>query len=279
MGRGLALPPLAQPSQPGPLHLVQALLRKLVGSWHGRGAALSRRHVVWLVALMFLGLLIVVQWRSAPPVAGSREAPASAAAQTIALLEAEQSALKQQIADLRARVATYEQRAAQGRDYRGELARSLQQQRLAAGMLPLKGPGLKIVTDDTSLKTLPPNEDANRFIVHEYELRDIVNFLWLRGAEAIAINGERIISTTSVYCVGTTILVNDTRLSPPFEILAIGDPAALERAVNDPQALKTFKDSVRRYSLVFTVSRERELRVPAFNGSFPFKYAQPGSSS
>lgn len=279
MGRGVVLPPLAQPSQPGPLQLVRALLRKLVASWHVRGGVLGQRHLVWLVALMLLGLLIVVQWRSASAVVGAREASPSTAAQTLALLEAEQSALKQQIADLRARLAAYEQRAAQGRDNRGELARAIEQQRLAAGTVALKGPGLRIIADDTSLKALPPNEDPNRYIVHEYELRDIVNFLWLNGAEAIAINGERIISTTSIYCVGTTIMVNDTRLSPPFEIVALGDAGALERAINDPQALRTFKEAVRRYSLVFTVSRERELRVPAFNGSLPFKYAQPGSGS
>jgi uncharacterized protein YlxW (UPF0749 family) len=238
-----------------------------------------RRQVAWVAALMVLGMLIVVQWRSAAPAANARASAPPAAAQTVALLEAEQAALKQQIADLRARLAAYERRATQGRDNRGELSRALEQERLAAGLVALKGPGVKIVADDTTLKSVPQGEDPNRFIVHEYDLRDIVNFLWLNGAEAIAINGERLVSTTSIYCVGTTIMVNDTRLSPPFEIVAIGDAVALERAINDPQALRSFKESVRRYSLVFTVSREREVRLPAFNGSFPFKYAQPGSTS
>lgn len=281
MGRGVALPPLAHPTLPRPLHTVRACaraVRSLLSSLSAWLSGSGRRQMVWVLALMLLGLLGVVQWRSAASAAQARASAPPAAVQTLALLEAEQSTLKQQISELRARLATYEQRAAQGRDNRGELSRSLEQERLAAGLVALKGPGVKIVADDTTLKAIPQGEDPNRFIIHEYELRDIVNFLWLSGAEAIAINGERLVSTTSIYCVGTTIMVNDTRLSPPFEILAIGDPAALERALNDPQALRSFKESVRRYSLVFTVAREREVRIPAFNGSFPFKYAQPGSA-
>ena len=53
----------------------------------------------------------------------------------------------------------------------------------------------------------------------------MLNLLWLAGAEAVSLNGERVVATTSIYCVGSTILVNDTRLSPPYEFLAIGDPA------------------------------------------------------
>lgn len=281
MSQGVALPPTAHFPLPRPGQALRTCIRLARASFAPVTAwfrSTGRRQVAWMLALVLVGVLSVVQWRSVPPPASARESAPLAAQQTIALLEAEQNALKQQIADLRARLATYERSAAQGRDHRGELARALEQERLAAGLVALKGPGVKITADDTTLKALPQGEDPNRYIIHEYELRDIVNFLWLNGAEAIAINGERIVSTTSIYCVGTTIMVNDTRLSPPFEIVAIGDAAALERALNDPQALRSFKESVRRYNLVFTVSREREVRVPAFNGSFPFRYAQPGSA-
>lgn len=278
MSEGIILPTLAQPTPSGPLHFLHSSLRRIAAYRVPPVRGVTHSSMVWTLALMLLGALSMVQWRSVPAAAPRSDAPPSVAAQSIGLLEAEQTALKQQIADLRARLAVYEQRAAQDRGSRGELARALEQQRLAAGVVALRGPGVRIVVDDSSLKALPPGEDPNRFIVHEYELRDIVNLLWLSGAEAMAVNGERLIATSSIYCVGTTILVNDTRLSPPFEIVALGDRAGLERAVNDPQALRPFKESVRRYSLVFAVSGEREVRVPAFNGGLPSKYAQPNSS-
>lgn len=279
MRRGIALPALAGPVSPGPLLAAWALVRCLLRRWTLGGPFLNHRSLAWTFVLLLLGTLSVTQWRSAPQIAGAADSSRYTATQTIVQLEAEQATLKQQISELRARLAVFEQRAARERGTRGELARGLERERLAAGVVPLRGTGIRVVVDDTSVKTLPAGEDPNRFIVHEYELRDLVNLLWLSGAEAMAINGERLVASTSIYCVGTTILVNDTRLSPPFEIAVIGDAAGLERAINDPQALRAFKETVRRYSLVFAVSREREVRVPAFAGGFPFKYAQPGSSS
>ncbi len=69
--------------------------------------------------------------------------------------------------------------------------------------------------------------ESERLIVHDYDLQLVVNELTASGAEAIAINGQRVISRTAIRCVGPTIMVNNVPIVPPFEILAVGDPGTL----------------------------------------------------
>ena len=71
-------------------------------------------------------------------------------------------------------------------------------------------------------------DDPNRYIIHYENLLYLVNDLRNAGAEGISINGQRIVVSSEIRCVGNVILVNTTRLAPPFEISAIGDPKALE---------------------------------------------------
>lgn len=233
---------------------------------------------IWTAVLAGLAFFLTAQLQSkpaSPPV--TAEYPRHVAAATIQRLEEEQAYLKGRISELRSQIARQQQQAAAARSSLREISQALESQRLAAGMVPLKGPGLRIVTDDTTLKSLPPNEDPNKYIVHEYELRDILNLLWRAGAEAVAINGERIVANTSIYCVGTTIMINNTRMSPPYELLVLGDPTALEAALSDPGALRSFKEAVKRYGLVFQISKQKEVTVPAYNGGFNIKYAQTGA--
>jgi uncharacterized protein YlxW (UPF0749 family) len=88
---------------------------------------------------------------------------------------------------------------------------------------------------------VPAGYDAANYLVHDYELRDVVNLLWLAGAEAVAVNDERLVASTSIYCVGSTVIVNETRLSPPYDVRAIGNAAQLENTLQDPGVLKKLK--------------------------------------
>jgi uncharacterized protein YlxW (UPF0749 family) len=138
---------------------------------------------------------------------------------------------------------------------------------------------MRIVLDDSSVKTIPPKEDPELYIVHEYQLRDVVNVLWSAGAEAISINGERVVEPTSIYCVGSTILVNDTRTSPPYEFLVVGDQARLEGALGDAANLKALKSRIKLYGLQFTAQKQRELALPAYTGGLEVRVAVSGDDA
>ena len=113
-------------------------------------------------------------------------------------------------------------------------------------------------------------------LIHAYDLRDVVNLLWMAGSEAVSINEERVVASTSIYCVGSTVMVNDTRMAPPFVIQAIGDPAAQEDLLRNPAYLPELKDRVHRYGARFDIQRATDLRIPAYQGHFAIQYARPG---
>jgi uncharacterized protein YlxW (UPF0749 family) len=127
---------------------------------------------------------------------------------------------------------------------------------------------------DSTASTVPPSEDPANFIIHDYDLRDVLNALWAAGAEAISLNSERIVTTSSLYCVGTTILCNATRLSPPYEVRAIGDPEALEAAVRHSPQMEKLNQRAVIYDLPITVEQSDKVEVPAYNGSVVFRHAE-----
>jgi uncharacterized protein YlxW (UPF0749 family) len=238
---------------------------------------LDRDRYVWALVTLLLGILITAQLRSKPATVPVDEGYAGrVGATTIERLEAEQTSLKQQISDLRKQIAAQQQQSAQTKASFADISASLEREQRLAGLTPLSGPGLTITLDDSTIKNIPPGEEANYYLVHEFFLRDVLNILWAGGAEAVSLNGERIVPSTSVYCVGTTILVNSTRLSPPYVFLAIGDAAKLQAALNDPAALLLLRQRVQNYGLQFSVEPQAKVSVPAFDGTLKIKYAQPG---
>jgi len=241
-----------------------------------------RRKLGWNVSLIIAGLILgfffAAQWNIAPddsslPTLRTREDLAV----TIRHLEQEQESLKQEIERLRRALEQQQQQAATNTRLLTGLTEELEVQRAAAGLYPLNGPGIRVILADSDRETIPPGSDANLFIIHEYDLRDTVNVLWTANAEAIAINGERMVGTTSIYCVGSTILVNDTRLSPPYVIEVIGDPGSLEKALSGTPYLQDLRARAKSYGLQFRIVREKEITIPAYRGSFAIRHARPGS--
>ncbi len=196
------------------------------------------------------------------------------AALTIQRLEAEQEELKATIAQLRAQLNEYQQQSTAHTELLEEITAQLTEQKLRAGLLPVQGPGVQVILNDGSQRTLPSG--PGDYLVHEYDIRDVVNLLWMAGAEAIAVNQERIVATTSIYCVGSTIMVNDTRLSPPYVIQAIGPPDIQSEVLRNPSYLRDLKDRAARYGVQFKVSKAGNLKLPAYAGSFVIRYARPG---
>jgi len=237
------------------------------------GSRRSSANIAILAASIILGFLLTVQFRSAAASLPPREQSRVSTAEAVQRLEEEQRQLKERIAELRTQIASM-QHTAETADPAKMVAADIDQQKLLAGLVALHGPGLLVVLDD-STKTVGPSEDANNYIIHDYELRDVVSLLWLSGAEAIAINGERLVNVSSIYCVGSTILVNDTRLSPPYEIRAIGDPPVLEDVVQNPKNLAKLRARVKTYGIQLKVTQQKDVIIPAYSGTLNIRYARP----
>ncbi|PZF99818.1 DUF881 domain-containing protein [Micromonospora deserti] len=206
-----------------------------------------------------------------------------------ALREDRRPQLTQLIEDRRAEVAASEQRAAALRreveDQTTTLAESdgpikRQQDRAAvsreaAGFTALTGPGVTVELDDAPRRgDQPPPEGATNddLVVHQGDVQAVVNALWAGGAEAMSIMNVRVLATSAVRCVGNTLLLHGRVYSPPFKIVAIGDPAALQQALASSKGVRLFKDAVDNYKLGYreTVST---VTVPAFEDSTTLRSA------
>ncbi|MDN5344294.1 MAG: hypothetical protein PWQ18_405, partial [Clostridia bacterium] len=112
--------------------------------------------------------------------------------------------------------------------------------------------------------------NPENFIIHDKNVLYLVNELRAAGAEAIAVNGQRIVTNSDIRCVGTVIMVNSTRLAPPYEVQAIGNPdtllAAVEKSV-DFSLLKSRDFPVK-------VAKSPNLTLPAYKGGFPQDYVR-----
>lgn len=114
------------------------------------------------------------------------------------------------------------------------LQKQIDDLRIRAGVTPVKGPGIFIVLDDTGIKSSPLDPDTLLRIVHDSDLLTLVNELHSAGAEAIDINGQRVVGSTAIRCAGPVIQVNGTQVAAPFQITAIGNMDTLYGAVNLP---------------------------------------------
>ena len=141
---------------------------------------------------------------------------------------------------------------------------------LVTGLTPVEGPGVRVVLDDSDLTTAPSG-NVNDLVIHSQDVQAVVNALWRSGAEAIAIDGERLVSTSAVLCVGNTLLLNGTVHSPPYAVDAVG--AVTGRFEADPLVRRLHTDAA-TFRLRFSVDAAGGLEVPAFNGAVTTHYAR-----
>lgn len=152
--------------------------------------------------------------------------------------------------------------------------------RQAAGFTALAGPGLVVELNDAPRLgdgSRPANASNDDLVVHQSDVQAVVNALWAGGAEAMSIMNVRVLATSAVRCVGNTLLLHGRVYSPPFKITAIGDPAALQRALAASEGVRLFKDAVDHFQLGYQETVESSVTVPAFEGSTGLRTAQvPG---
>jgi uncharacterized protein YlxW (UPF0749 family) len=144
----------------------------------------------------------------------------------------------------------------------------------AAGLTALHGPALMVRLNDAPRRpdgTRPAGASADDLVVHQQDVQAVVNALWAGHAEAMTIMGVRVISTTAVRCVGNTLLLDGRVHSPPFEIIAIGDVALLQRALDNSPGVRLFREAATAFGLGYEVRVEGDVTVPAYQGSLALR--------
>ena len=132
-------------------------------------------------------------------------------------------------------------------------SRSLETDRVLAGLTTVSGSGIVIRLDDSGLV---------QSLVHDSYLSEILNVLKSAGAQAISINGERIVPTSEVLCLGPSIRVNGVRLFAPYRIAAVGEPDTLLKAYQESRIYST----IVAQNLLYDVQKYDSLTIGAYTG-------------
>jgi uncharacterized protein YlxW (UPF0749 family) len=185
----------------------------------------------------------------------------------VAQLRTEQRAVREDIRELSAGLGDVNVDAATKR---------VQELSPAAGLTAVRGEGLVVVLTDTPRDAdVPEGIDPNLLVVHQQDIQGFVNALWAGGAEGISLQGQRLTTTTGIKCVGNSVVLQGVPYAPPYRIVAVGDVASLQSALDTSEAVRRYREYVEYADLGLRVAASQRLTVPAYAGSTDLAVAQP----
>ncbi|MPV36742.1 DUF881 domain-containing protein [Georgenia subflava] len=133
---------------------------------------------------------------------------------------------------------------------------------VASGNTRVTGPGLVIeLADSAAAQAGQPDTDDER--VHDVDLQVLVNSLWSAGAEAIAVDGHRLSSTSAIRTAGQAIFVNLDPVLSPYVIEVIGDPAQMQTDLTRTPASTHLGVLRTAYDITVEISTSDELELAA----------------
>lgn len=147
---------------------------------------------------------------------------------------------------------------------------------LEALIAEASGPGVIVELDDAVIPIdgIPRDYTADDYVVHEQDVHAVINALWAGGAESMSVMDQRIIGTSAVRCVGSTLLIHGRVYPPPYRVTAIGPTERMQRALDAEPRVALYRQYVDLLGLTFDVAVEGTVDVPAFEGPLGANYAQ-----
>jgi uncharacterized protein YlxW (UPF0749 family) len=225
-------------------------------------------------ALLGLGFLIAAQLAAEGPRVRYTTQERSPLVETATQLQRRQDELKARILELRGAIQEAEQSGEGSAELVRQLNDELQDARIAAGLIPLRGTGIVLQLED-SVEPVAPGADQADYLVGARDLRSVVEELWAAGAEAVAVNGERITPTTAIIDVGPSILVNAAYLAGPYQVTALGAADLYPRLGASPGFVDLIRTRAQGFGIRVSVAEPDEVDIPAFAGTVTLRYARP----
>lgn len=212
------------------------------------------------IALFLLSMMLVAQIKTVSNteevLQGKRETELS---EELIKLQEEYKILKAKYEENEKVVEEYKNNSSTNNELIASMKTAIENYSILAGVTDVKGEGIIVTLDDGD--TVLEGSDV---LVHDSDVLTVVNELKAAGAEAISVNGQRIIATTAIRCVGPAIQINYQKVAAPFEIKAIGNAQYLESAMTIKNGVV---DVLKKYGINVTVSRTKNLEVLKFEGN------------
>lgn len=236
-----------------------------------QGRVVKRPPAALVAVLTTVGFLLVVTG-SATSVANQSEEPRRTALVDRIMSERQNvDDLDQAVSEVRSQLDAAMEDAGRISQEQAEANRDRQQLALLAGTTPVRGSGITIkLADAPSRQPGDSKFDASR--IQDGDLQLIVNALFAIGAEAVAINDNRVVSVTPIRAAGGTIVVNYRPISSPYRVVAIGvDKDGFE----DTDIAEHFRQWRKKFNLGFSVDESSKLSASAYSGRVAIDIAQP----
>lgn len=215
-----------------------------------------------------LGIMLGLQYRQTEAATALGLGNGGVSTTTDQHLEAQLNQLKtannhaeQQLTQVTTQLANYEQKSTGTSSALKQLQVKMTDERILAGLTPVQGPGITLALMDGTAN----GSDVEQILTHDWNIRSVINELFTAGAEAVSINGYRVVATSGVFCSGPVVRVNNHRLGAPFVINAIGDPQVLKSAMDIQGGIL---DMLRGDGLQVTAPTiKQNMVMPAFTGN------------
>ena len=230
----------------------------------------NRGELAVMAVCVVVGFLLAAQLRGVQ-LAGAADATNASRLETLQSLYndvvEERDGLTEQVGQLQNELELYRQQAASGDEGSEALKTELEQMEITAGLTDVEGPGVTVVLEDSTQANVTGDEADN-------DILSVINELRSAGAEAISLNGERILATSEVRCTGAVVTVNGRRYAAPYVIFAIGDPDTLYSALTMRNGVV---DILSQWGITVRVTASDQLLIPAYSGTVDYQYAKPAA--
>ena len=180
--------------------------------------------------------------------------------------------LEQQLKQSQEELALYRQQEADGSAQGEALKKEVEQLEMGSGLVDVTGPGVTVIMSDSTAANATGDEAD--YLIHDSDLLSVINELRSAGAEAISLNGERLMATSEVRCTGAVVTVNGRRYAAPFVIFAIGDETTLYNALTMRNGVV---DILGLWKISVQVTMSDQLTIPKYKGTVNYQYAKPAS--
>lgn len=147
-----------------------------------------------------------------------------------------------------------------------------------AGLEPVTGAGVTVTLEDSPDEVQQTStQRAELLVVHQQDIQAVVNAMWLGGAEAITIQGQRVISTTGIKCSGPTVRLHGIPYSQPYVISAVGNQGKLVESILNNPFLQTYRaqSSIPDIRIGWDLELDNQMTAPAYDGIPDLTFARP----
>lgn len=180
--------------------------------------------------------------------------------------------LRELVIEKENRLNEYKKALSEDGSIKDVLRSELDSVKMISGYTDIQGPGIIVKLSDSE-RELYEGENPNDLLIHQTDVLMIINDLKVAGAEAISVNGQRVMHATQIRCAGPTITINNHTYGQPFIIVAIGDPVTLDAAIKSPDSNGAFLKSF--FDIGVESQTSPRVRISKYNGDFAMKFATP----